>query len=77
MFCTGIYLLPDILYWNVPTDGVVYTGYFHFLNIFVLECPYGLNIWYWNVPTDGVVYTGYFYFLNIFVLECPYVLNRF
>ena len=31
-------LLRNIVYWNVPTNGVFYT-------------PYGLNVLYWNIPS--------------------------
>ena len=39
--------------------------------IFVLECPYRLNMLYWNIPTDGIFCTGISLPTEHFVLEYP------
>jgi hypothetical protein len=41
----------NILYWNIPTDGIFCTGTSLLAEYFVLEHPYWLNILYWNIPT--------------------------
>ena len=61
IFCAGISLLTDVLYWNILSDGIFCTG------ISVLTA-----ILYWNILTDGMFCTGISLLTEYFVLESTF-----
>jgi hypothetical protein len=86
IFCAGISLLTDVLYWNILSDGIFCTGisvltailYWNILTdgIFSTGIWFGIflltAILYWNILTDGMFCTGISLLTEYFVLESTF-----